>query len=52
MILRYRLQTVFLVGFLEQHWQVKQFYGFQHIQKNNVEWNIFMAIEFEPKDQI
>ena len=23
----------------------------KHIQKNNVEWNIFMALEHQPKDR-
>ena len=36
---------------LEPQWQVKLFYAFQHIQKNNVEWYIFMAIEYEPRDK-
>ena len=30
----------------------KLIYEFQHIQKNNVEWNIFMALEHELKDKI
>ena len=29
----------------------KLIYEFQHIQKNNVEWNIFMALEHELKDK-
>ena len=32
--------------------QVKLFDAIQHIQKNSVEWNIFMALEHEPKDKI
>ena len=53
MFLGYRLSTVFLiVFFLEPQWQVKLFYAFQHIQKTNVEWNIFMAIEHDPNDTI
>ena len=38
--------------FLEPQWQVKLFYAFQHMQKTNVEWNIFMAIEHDPNDKI
>ena len=43
---------VFLVSILEPHWQVKVFDAFQHIQTNNVERNIFMATEHEPKDKL
>ena len=40
MLLRYHLYTVFLVGFSLPTLQVKLPDALQHIQTNNVEWNI------------
>ena len=52
MLLRHRLYTVFLVGFSWTILTSKTYDVFQYIQTNAVEWNIFTAIELEPKDKI
>ena len=52
MLLLYRLLTEFLVEFSWTTLTSENVYAFEHIQKNNVEWNIFMAIAHEPKDKI
>ena len=42
------LNVVFSRFFMNHIDELKLFDAFQHIQKNCVQWNIFMAIEQEP----
>ena len=44
--------TVFLIGILEPHLQVKMFDAFEYVKTNIVEFNIFTATEHEPKVKV